>query len=162
MNAFSKFDEQSLPPKMAFYNDLEEKHLSDEGYLHAITVWKTMNIENLGQYHDLYMEADVYLLADVFENFRHICLDIYGLDPAHFYTSPGLAWQTALKMTGIELELLTDPDMHLFIEKGMRGGISMITKRHAQSNNTYCEYYDKDKESNFIIYLDAKTCTDGQ
>ena len=118
MNSFSRFQEQILPPKSAFFNDLNESHISEEDCYHAQLVWDVLNIKNLGEYHDLYMETDVHLLADVFENFRSLCLKIYGLDPAHFYTSPGLAWQAALKMTGIELELLTDPDMHLFIEKG--------------------------------------------
>ena len=81
-------------------------------------------------YHDLYLESDVLLLADVFENFRNVCLKNYKLDPAWYFTSPGIAWDAALKMTGVELELLTDPDMLLMIEKGVRGGVSMISKRH--------------------------------
>jgi hypothetical protein len=90
-----------------------------------------------------------------FENFRNLCLRIYGLDRAHFYTAPGLAWQAALKMTGVNLELLTDPDMHLFIERRLRGGISMISQRYAKANNPYVEDYDKSQPSNYLIYLDA-------
>ncbi|KAK3103084.1 hypothetical protein FSP39_016343 [Pinctada imbricata] len=101
------------------------------------------------------MESDVHLLADVFENFRDLCLEIYGLDAAHFYTAAGLAWQAALKMTGVQLELLTDPDMHLFIEKGLRGGIAMISKRYAKANNPHLSVYDPKKESNYLLYLDA-------
>ena len=101
------------------------------------------------------METDVHLLADVFENFRNLCLEIYRLDPANFYTSHGLAWQAALKMTGVNLELLTDPDMHLFVEKGLRGGMAVITKRHAKANNAYLKDYDEERESNHVIYLDA-------
>ncbi|KAK3105879.1 hypothetical protein FSP39_007710 [Pinctada imbricata] len=101
------------------------------------------------------METDVHLLADVFENFRTLCLNKYELDPAHFYTSPGLAWQAALKMTGVALELFTDPDMHFFIEKGLRGGVAMITKRYAKANIPLLKEYDATKDISSLIYLDA-------
>ena len=95
------------------------------------------------------------MLADVFENFRDICLNYYKLNPAHFYTSPGLSWQACLRMTKIELELLMDPDMYLFIEEGLRGGISMISNRYSKANNPYIAGYDKDQKTNYIMYLDA-------
>nr|XP_034322790.1 uncharacterized protein LOC117688689 [Crassostrea gigas] len=88
MNSFKKFQETTLPPQQAFYNDLDGKTVSDQDYLHAQWVWDVFNIQNLGQYHDLYMETDVHLLADVFKNFRNLCLNMYGLDAAHFYTAP--------------------------------------------------------------------------
>jgi len=87
-------------------------------------------MKNMGDYHDLYVKTDVLLLADVMENFRSSCFTHYGLDPAHSYTLPGFSWEAALKMTGVKLELLTDPDMYKFFESGMRGGISMISKRY--------------------------------
>lgn len=155
MDSFQRFNETQLPAQRAFYNDLNGETVSDQDYAHAEWVWDTFKIKNLGDYHDLYMETDVHLLADVFENFRSLCLEIYGLDAAHFYTAPGLAWQAALKMTCVELELLTDPDMHLFLERGLRGGISTITKRHAKANNTYLDEYDTEQASTYIIYLDA-------
>ncbi|KAK3103044.1 hypothetical protein FSP39_016008 [Pinctada imbricata] len=155
MNSFCRFSETNLPSKEAFYNDLTESNISEEDYFHAQLVWDVLNIKNLGEYHDLYMETDVHLLADVFENFRTLCLNKYDLDPAHFYTSPGLAWQAALKMTGVELELFTDPDMHLFIEKGLRGGVAMITKRYAKANIPGLKEYDADKDISSLIYLDA-------
>ena len=99
--------------------------------------------------------ADVLLLADVFETFRKACLGLYGLDPPHYYTSPGLSWDALLKKIGVELELLTDYDQHLFIEKGMRGGISMVSKRHARANNPAVEGYDPEKPNSHILYLDA-------
>lgn len=114
-------------------------------------VWDVFKTQDLGLYHDLYMETDLHLLADVFENFRSLCLEMYGLDAAHFYTASGLAWQAALKMTGVELELLTDPDMHLFIEKGLRGGIAMISKRYAKANNPYLNDYDPQRSSNYLM-----------
>ena len=84
-----------------------------------------------------------------------MCQEKYGLDPAHYYTAPGLSWDALLKKTGVELELLTDLDMHLFIERGMRGGISMVGKRHAKANNPQVEGYNPAEATNYITYLDA-------
>ena len=109
----------------------------------------------MGDYHDLYLKSDVLLLADVFENFRNVCLKAYNLDPCHFYTSPGLAWQACLKMTEVEPELLTDPDMYLFFAEGLRGGISMISNRFSKANNPYVPDYDPDQDSSYVMYLDA-------
>ena len=109
----------------------------------------------MGEYHDLYLKTDILLLVDVFENFRKTCLTYYKLDPLHYLTSPGLAWDAMLKMTKINLELITDIDMQLFIEKGLRGGISYIAHRHAEANNKYMKNYDPSKVSCYIPYLDA-------
>ena len=109
----------------------------------------------MGEYHDLYLKSGILLLSDVFDNFRKTCLSNYGLDPPHYVTSPGLAWKAMLKMTKISLELITDIDMLLFIEKGMRGGISYLAHRHAEANNKYMKNYDLDRESSYIMYLDA-------
>ena len=87
-------------------------------------------MKNLGEYHDLYLKTDVLLLTDVFENFRKTCMQYYKSDPCHYFTSPGLAWDAMLKMTGIKLELMSDVDMFQFIEKGMREGISYIANRY--------------------------------
>ncbi|XP_021351034.1 uncharacterized protein LOC110448879 [Mizuhopecten yessoensis] len=150
-----RFQETVLPPKEAFRSSLTGEDVSDEKYDHALKVWKQLGIHNLGEYSDLYVITDVLGLADVFENFRNLCLESYGLDAAHFYTAPGLAWQAALKMTDVRLELLTDIDQHLFIEKGLRGGISMISHRFAEANNPYVPGYDKTKPTDYITYLDA-------
>ena len=95
------------------------------------------------------------MLADVFENFRDKCIEIYGLDPAHFLSAPGLAWQACLKKTKVELELLTDIDMLLMVEKGTRGRICQAIHRYAKANNKYMKNYDKNIESSYIEYLDA-------
>ena len=108
-----------------------------------------------GNYHDLYLKTDVLLLTDVFEKFFKTCLVYCGLDPCHYFSSPRLSWNAMLKMTGIKLELISDIDMHLFIEKGMRGGISYISKRYSKANNKYMKCYDSSEESKFIRYLDA-------
>ena len=88
----------------------------------------------MGEYHDLYLKSDILLLADIFENFTKICLQYYKVDPAHYFTSPGLSWGAMLKITGIKLELMTDVDMFQFVEKGMRGGISCISHRCGKAN----------------------------
>ena len=89
----------------------------------------------MGDYHNLYLKTDVLLLADVFENFISTCLDYHALDPCYYFSSPVLSLGAMLKMTKIELDLISDTDMHLFIEKGMRGGIFYIAKRHSKANN---------------------------
>ena len=155
MSSVEKFQNTCLPPKEAFYSSLKDEHISDADYEHAQRVFDTFQCQNLGDYHDLYLKSDVLLLADVFENFRNIYQEYYQLDPGHFYTSPGLSWLACLKMTGVELELLTDPDMYLFVEEGLRGGISMITHRHAKANNPYVEGYKPDQPHNYLMYLDA-------
>ena len=155
MDSSERFDETELPEKEKFYSSLSGKGITDEEYAHAQEVWKKFGCRNLGDYHDLYVITDVLLLADVFENFRKICKDKYGLDPAHYYSAPGLSWDALMKKTGVDLELLTDLDMHLFIERGMRGGISMASKRHAKANNPLVEGYNPSEPTNYITYLDA-------
>ena len=155
MDSFQKFSQTQLPKRDDFYSLLTNEEISESEYAHAQKVWKTFGIENMGQYHDLYLKSDVLLLADIFQNFREICLDIYGLDPAHYVSSPGLSWDAMLKMTGVRLDLLSEVDMQNFIEKGMRGGISTITHRYAVANNKYMKDYDPEKKTNYIIYEDA-------
>ena len=155
MDSFEKFDEQALPIKKEFYSIMNDQHISDKDYNHAQNVWKTFKLKSMGDYHDLYLKSDILLLADVFENFRKTCLEYYKLDPANYFTSPGLSWDAMLKMTDIKLELMTDIDMFQFIEKGMRGGISYIANRHGEANNKYMKEYDEKKSSKYIMYLDA-------
>ena len=150
MNSWEKFDETSLPDKNAFYSNLNLEDISDEDNGHAQKVWDLFEIRNRGKYHDLYVQSDTFLLPDVFENFRNMCLDIYGLDPVYFVLTPGLAWQACLKKTEVKLELLTDYDMILMIEKGIRGGICQATHRYAKANNKYMKNYDKNIESSHI------------
>ena len=123
MDRWGQFNEAVLPPKKDFYSNSILENISDEDYIHAQKVWDVFKIKNLGEYHDLYVKIDTLLLSDVFENFRNMCFDIYELDPTYFVSAPGLAWQACLKKTGVKLELLTDYDMILMTEKGIRGGI---------------------------------------
>ena len=154
MDSFDKFNKK-LPMKEEFYSILNNEHISDEDYKHAQNVWNTFSLKNMGEYHDLYLQSDILLLVDVFENFRKTCLEYYKLDPCHYFTSPGLSWDAMLKMTDIKLELMTDIDMFQFIEKGLRGGISYIANRYGKANNKYMKDYNKDKPSKYIMYLDA-------
>ena len=155
MDSFNKFNITKLPTKEQFYSILNNGHITDEDYKHAQTVWETFNLNTMGDYHNLYLKSDILLLADVFENFRKTCLQYYKLDPCHYFTSPGLSWDSMLKMTDIKLELMTDIDMFQFIEKGLRGGISYIANRYGKANNKYMKKYDKNAPSKYLMYLDA-------
>ena len=156
MDSLKRLDEPCIPPKEAFYSRLSGEDINDEGYEHAQKVWNEFEMKTLRDYHDLYNQSDVLLLADVFENFRDVCIKNYGLDPAWYYTAPGLAWDAALKITGVKLELLHDPDMLLMVEKGIRGGISMISNRFGKANNKYMgDKFNKNELSKYITYLDA-------
>ena len=155
MDTREKFDETSLPDEKSFYSNLTMENISDIDYRHGNNVFKKFKLNNLGEYHDLYVQSDTLLLADVFENFRNTCIKVYELDPANFLSIPGLAWQACLKKTNVKLELLTDYDMLLMVEEEIRGGICHTIHRHAKANNKYMKNYDKNKESSYIQYLDA-------
>ena len=154
-DTWERFSEISLPSKKDFYSNLDMEDISDIDYRHANNVFKVFKLENLGDYHDLYVQSDTLLLADVFNNFRDMCLKEYELDPAHFSSLPGLAWQACLKKTNIELELLTDYDMLLMVEEGIKGGICHSIHRYAKANNKYMKNYNNNEESSYIQYLDA-------
>ena len=147
MDGWDKFDETSIPNKEWFYSNLTMENITETDYIHANNVFKTFKLNNLGDYHDLHVQSDTLPLADVFENFRKACIKMYELDPAHFISLPGLAWQACLKKTGV--------DMLLMIEEGIRGGICHAVHRYAKANNEYMKDYDESKESPYIQYLDA-------
>ena len=155
MDNWERFNETLLPSKESFYNNLNMENIDDIDYRHGNNVFKRLKLKNLGEYHDLYVQSDTLLLADVFENFRKTCLKVYELGPAHFLSLPGLAWQPCLKKTNVKLELLTDYDMLLMVEEGIRGGICHSIHRHPKANNKYIENYDKNEESSYIQYLDT-------
>ena len=156
MDTEEKFNHTKLPPREAFYSKLSGRGISEKDYKHAWNVWHTFKMKTFKDYHKLYNETDVLLLTDVFENFRDLCLKIYGLDPVYYFTAPGLAWDACLKMTDINLELLHDPDMLLMFEKGIRGGISMISNRYGEANNKYMgQGFNRNKLKKYLMYLDA-------
>ena len=133
INSWDRFNETQLLPIDVFYSNLNMSSIGEEDYQHAQQVWKEFGIHNLGDYHDLYLRTDVVLLVNVYEAFRDICLRHYILDPAHFYTSPGLAWKACLKCTGIKLELLTDLDMLLMFEQGIKGRSTQAVCKYASA-----------------------------
>ena len=155
MNCIERLGETSLPPIECFYSKLNDTNISKKDYAHAQLVWETFQMKTMKDYHDLYLMTDVLLLSCVFEEFRNICLLHYELDPAWYYTTPGLAWDACLKMSKAKLELLNDLDMLLMIEKGIFGGVSMISTRYGRANNKYMKEYDPNSPSTYIQYLDA-------
>ncbi|XP_050516351.1 uncharacterized protein LOC126891213 [Diabrotica virgifera virgifera] len=155
MDGFDRLKEKTLPPKENFYNNLTNKHISDEDYARAVDVWNTFDCKSMSDYAMVYLVSDVLLLADVFENFRKICHKEYNLDPCHYITAPALSWDAMLTYTEIELELLTDVDMVHFFKKGVRGVVAQCSKREAVANNQYVPNYDPQQPGSYIMYLDA-------
>ena len=156
MDSWDRLKETSLPSIEKFYSNPNMSGVSDGDYEHACSIWREFRIRNMGEYHNLYLRTDVVLLANVFESFRQVCLENYGLDPSHFYTASGLAWKACLKKTGVSLTLLLDPDMLLMFERGIRGGITQSVHRLAAANNPYMDSeYDRDKPTKYLQYLDA-------
>ena len=156
MDSVEKFNETKPPPQKAFNSKLTGKGISNKNYNHVLNVWNTFNMKTMKDFHELYNVSDVLLLADVFENFRDLCLKIYGLDPVYYFTAPGLAWDACLKVTGIQLELLSENNMLLLFEEGIRGGISIISNRYGKANNKYLRKgYNKNIPSKYLMYVDA-------
>ena len=165
MDSFKKFVEEKLPYKECFYSSVKDgatghngkklnDRMNDEDYLTCKEIWNEFNVKNMGDYHDHYLKKKVLLLVDVCEKFISTCLKFYELDPCHYFSSPGLSWDAMLKMTGVRVKKIGDIDMNLFIEKGLRGGISYIAKRYSKSINKNMKNYNPKKPSEFIIYLD--------
>ena len=157
MESWEIFYETSLPDKEAFYSNLNMEDITDVDYRHVKRVLngvalKSLNNKSLGDYHDFYVQSDTLLLADVIENFRIMFIEVYELDPARFLSAPGLAWQACLKKTDAKLELLTDVDMLLMVEKGIRGGICHAILRYTKANNKCIKDYNKDEEESFLQY----------
>ncbi|XP_066595461.1 uncharacterized protein [Prorops nasuta] len=148
-------NESKLPSRELFYNYLNECKISENDYTHALKVWNTFNIQNIGEYSDLYLKTDVLLLADIFENFRKSCINNYRLDPVHYFSLPSYTWDVMLFYTDIKLELVTDIDMLTFIERGIRGGLSQCSNRYAKANNKFLSNYNSSESSRYLMYFDV-------
>ena len=152
MNRWNRFSETSLPNKKDVYSCLNMGNITDIDYRHATRVFREFKMNNLGDYHDLYFQSDMLLLADVFENFRNMSLKTYQLDPAYFLSLPGFARHACLIITGVKLKLITNINMLLMIESRMRGGLCHVIRSYAEANNKYMDNYDKNKEFLFLQY----------
>ncbi|XP_057339435.1 uncharacterized protein LOC130676942 [Microplitis mediator] len=156
IDSIKKLDDTQLPDKKLFYSKLSDCDISDDDYNYAKQVWDKFNIKTLGEYSDLYLKTDVLLLADIFENFRSSCYKTYELDPLHYYTAPGLAFDAMLKLTDIKLDLLDDPEITLFFEKGIRGGVSQCANRYAKANNRFMgDDFNQSEDESYIMYYDV-------
>ena len=161
VDSYRKFIYPRLPPREAFYWTLDngkrgkgDGHISNDQYSHLKNVWQEFGFKNFKDFHNHYLKRDVLLLVDVFEKFIDTCLKYYGLDPCHYFSSPGLSWDAMLKMTKVELEEVNEADIHLFIEGSMRGVICSASKRYSKANNEFCPDYDETKQKVYIKYLD--------
>ena len=168
VDSYKKFNNQELPPKECSYSSIKDGkrdndngHISNEQYLHLQNVWNTFNFNTFRDFHNHYLKKDVLLLADVFEKFISTSLKNCRLDPFHYFSAIGLSWDAMLKMTKVKLEKISDADIHLFIEKGMRRGISYVSKRYIKANNENCRDYDREKLEIYINYLDMNNLYGG-
>ena len=152
MDSMDKFNGKVLPTIGKFYSSLNNSNISKDDYNHAKKVWDLFKINNLGKYHDLYVQADTAQLSDVFENFRYLRLKDYDLDPRYFVSTPSLAFETRLKMTKVKTELLRDIDMVLMTEKAIHGGLTQVIRKHEIANNKYLPTYDKTKKCVLTIF----------
>ena len=155
LDSYEKLKEDQLPPIECFTSDLTNEHLSPDQYAFAQRVWKTMECKNLQDYMEIYLLCDVLLLADVFENFRSNSLKNYGLDPVHYFSTPHFTLDAFLKMSKISLELIMDVNQYLFIKKGMRGGLSMVSKRFSVANIPGEKGFVESRPAVFLRYFDA-------
>jgi hypothetical protein len=156
LNDISKLDNVGLPPREAFYSSLKQEGITENEYDHAQKVYNDLGCQSFKDYHMAYLKSDVLLLADVFENFRKVCMNYYKLDPANYLTAPSLAWDAMLMLTNVELELISDLKVLDIIERMKRGGLCFVgSKRHVKANNKYIEDFNPEKPSDYLMYWDA-------
>ena len=154
LEKYMAFFSSTKKGKIGNNDEISDDHLSVKDYMTCEKIWNKFDMKNMGDYHDHYLKKDVFLLADVFEKFIDMFLKFYELDPCYYFSSPRLSWDAMQKMNIVKLEKVSDIDMYLFIEKGLRGGISYIAKRYTKANNKYMKNYDPTKQSKFVTYFD--------
>ena len=163
-----KYCETELPEKQKFFNKLNNKNISNDEYKHAMKVFETLKCENLMEYSISYLKTDICHLSDVFQKFSDFAYKTYNLDPRHSYTLPGYSWQSMLKMTKIELELISDSDMYLYLMDTKRGDICVINKKFVKADDIFTrKVHDESSDkkvtkklktsdlNKFVLYLDA-------
>ena len=172
MDSLERLDERRLPPREKWTNDLlpepndnlteeekkklnKERVISDRDWEFVNKVWREFKLKTFGEFLNLYMDSDVCLLADVFERFRSDCLKSYGLDPVHFSTAPGLSWHACLKMTKVRLQVITDPDMNLFIDISLLGGVSYARNMYLKANHSGIKDYNPDILTTWLLLVDC-------
>ena len=168
VDSYEKFNYQELPPKECFYSSIKDGkrdnnngYISNEKYSHLQNIWNRFNFNTFRDFQNHYLKKDALLLADVFEQFISTCLKNYNLDPCHYSSAPGLSWDAMLKMTKVELEKIGNPDIDLFIEKRMKGGISYASKKYSKANNENCPTFDKEKPETHINDLNMNNLYGG-
>ena len=155
MTSSDKYKEPAPLDKKLYYTKLNDENISDSDIEHVKKVCNAYKLTNLKDYNELFVKSDVSLLIDVFENYRDTRIKVDKLDPTYYLLAPGLSWYSCLKKAGVTLELLTDEDMLLLYEKGIRGGMCNVVLRYAKANNKYMQNYDITKDSSYLMYLDA-------
>ena len=160
-NSWEKFNKTSLPSIKDFYSLLSQQNISKADYKYAQKIWQEFGMKNFGEYHDLYLETDVLLLADVFMNYTIMCLQDDGLDPSHYVSAPGMFNDSLYKSSGAKLKLMTDMDEYLMVEKGIRGGMTMVSHRYAKANNPKCSDYNPEKPTFWTTYEDFNALYSG-
>ena len=124
--------------------------ISDEDYEHYAKVMKTFGLKTFGEYVSLYCTSDTILLGIIMKKFTETCMRDFGIDPTKSCTAPGFLWKAMLRMTGVEIELLTDREKYVFFEKSIRGGVAVVSNRYAKANNPYMRDYEKEKPTSYI------------
>ncbi|CAJ0647430.1 5994_t:CDS:2 [Entrophospora sp. SA101] len=160
-NSWDKFKKTALPRRKDFYSLLNQQNISKADYTYAQEVWQKFEMKTFGEYHDLYLETDVLLLADVFMNYTIMCLKDDGLDPSHYVLAPGMFNDSLYKSSGAEIKLLTDLDQYMLVERAIRGGMSMVSQRYAKANNPQCPDYDESKPNSWVMYEDMNALYSG-
>ena len=155
LDDMKKLYETDFPTIDKFYSKLNDSNINEKEYQHALKVYQDLDCKNLMDYLLHYLNSDVILMVDVIEKFRQESIEIYGLDPLNYFTLPGYSFDAMFKYTKVELELLTDIDMLMFIERGVRGGVSQCSNRHSKANNQYMPDFDDTQESKYIMYFDV-------
>ena len=161
LDDMSCFGHTKLPNRRLFFNRLTSTMCSLGDYFRAVKVWKKFDCRTFADFHDVYLKSDVTLLADVFEKFRASCMDTYQLDAVHYMSLPGFSFDVALKYTKVELDLISDPDMYLFMESSIRGGVCMISHRFAKANHELLANFKVDEKLQHLIYLDCNNLYGG-